>query len=99
MIEEMSLSLWLVNLFSRRMKKTFNTSVASSEVSFKSLKDVNSNYINKKLTVPITMHTLYYSDNKGNQWNVGFVVEEETRRLLYELWIKNGEPIAYELYE
>ncbi|MED1203288.1 hypothetical protein [Heyndrickxia acidicola] len=82
MFEEVNLGL--INLFSQRMKKTFNTSVVSSEVSYKSLNVVNHNSIYKKLITLTTLHTLNYSDNKRNQWNAGFVVEEVTRRLFMD---------------
>jgi hypothetical protein len=97
MIEEMNLRL--VNLFSQRMKNIFNVFVPLTNVCYTSSKDSFDNLIFKKLPPSMNIHTLSYSDEKGNEWNAGFVVEKETRRLLYELWIKNGEPIAYELYE
>lgn len=35
---------------------------------------------------------------RGYEWIAGFVIEEGNGRKLYEVWIRNGERIAYELY-
>ncbi|MEK4167493.1 hypothetical protein NST18_13690 [Anoxybacillus sp. FSL W8-0104] len=52
----------------------------------------------EKLPNPLLLEALMYVDAEGYEWIAGVVVNEETRKKLYEVWIKNGEPIAYEIY-
>lgn len=37
-------------------------------------------------------------DENRNEWIAGVVKNQETGEKLYEVWIKNGELIAYEIY-
>lgn len=95
-----------VNWFIVRMKKTFNTVVSYDEVSYEAYdfyhEDLDDLLVPaehlKKLPNPLLFETLSNVDEKGNEWIAGFVLEKESRRILYEVWIKNGEAIAYELY-
>lgn len=32
------------------------------------------------------------------EWIAGYVLDMKTRKKLYEVWIKNGEQIAYRFY-
>lgn len=32
------------------------------------------------------------------EWLAGIVIEESLGKLLYEIWLKNGKAIAYEMY-
>jgi len=41
--------------------------------------------------------TSYVDDNR-NEWIAGYVLEEETRVKLFEVWLKNGEQIVYKIY-
>ncbi|MGD6875658.1 hypothetical protein [Bacillus infantis] len=95
-----------INWFVERMKKTFNTVVSHDEVSYEDydfyheeLDDllVPAEHL-QKLPNPLLFETLSYVDGEGNEWIAVFVLEEGTRSILYEVWIKNGEAIAYELY-
>ncbi|MBG9545507.1 hypothetical protein ABE29_22970 [Cytobacillus firmus] len=95
-----------VNWFVVRLKKTFNIVVSHDEVSYEAydfyheeLDDllVPAEHL-KRLPNPLLFETLSYVDEKGIEWIAGFVLEKESRRILYEVWIKNGEAIAYELY-
>lgn len=52
----------------------------------------------EKLPNPLLLEALMYVDAEGYEWIAEVVVNEETRKKLYEVWIKNGEPIAYEIY-
>jgi hypothetical protein len=52
----------------------------------------------EKLPNPLLFETLSYVHENRNEWIAGFVRNEETKEKLYEVWIKNGEPIAYEIY-
>lgn len=95
-----------VNWFVKRMEKTFNTVVSHDEVSYEAYdfyhEDLDDLLVPaehlKKLSNPLLLETLSYVDDKGIEWIAGFVLEEETRRILYEVWIKNGEALAYDLY-
>jgi hypothetical protein len=89
-----------------RMKKTFSIEVKDDEVSYEAYdfyhEDLDDLLIPaqhlEKLPNPLLFETLVYVDEKGYEWIAGMVLEEETNRKLYEVWIRNGEPIAYELY-
>ncbi|WP_199445807.1 hypothetical protein [Bacillus weihaiensis] len=52
----------------------------------------------EKLPNPLLIEAISYVDDKGYEWIAGYLLEEETRRKVYEVWIKNGEQIAYEIY-
>lgn len=95
-----------VDWFVWRMKKTFNIEVQEDEVSYEAYDFyheeldellVSAEHLGK-LPNPLLFETLIYVDEKGYEWLAGVVLEEGTREKLYEVWIKNGEPIAYELY-
>jgi len=95
-----------LNWFVYTMKKTFNTIVKKEDVSYESY-DFYHEEIDEllvpvehleKLPNPMLFETLMYVDENRNEWIVGVVEEEGTRKKLYEVWIKNGEPIAYEIY-
>ncbi|CAH0345148.1 hypothetical protein [Bacillus sp. CECT 9360] len=95
-----------LNWFVWRMKKTFKIEVQEDGVSYEAYdfyhEDLDELLIPthhlEKLPNPLLFATLMYVDDKGYEWIVGMVLEEETNRKLYEVWIRNGEPIAYELY-
>lgn len=98
--------MFFLDWFVSRMKKTFNIVVNENEVAYEAydfyheeLDDflVPAEHL-KKLPDPLLFETLSYVDDEGYEWIAGFVLEEGTRRRLYEVWIKNGEPIAYEIY-
>lgn len=52
----------------------------------------------KKLPNPLLLETYTFVDENRNEWLVGYVRSEETRELMYEVWVKNGDPIAYEIH-
>ena len=88
------------------MKTIFNIEVKKEDVSFEAydfyheeLDDllIPAEHL-EKLPDPLLLETLSYVDDDGYEWIAGFVLEEGTRNKLYKVWIKNGEPIAYELY-
>jgi hypothetical protein len=92
--------------FVRTMKRTFNVAVATDEVGYEAYEFYHEELDNylvpeehlEKLPNPLLLETLRYVDEKRNEWIAGFVRDEETGEKLYEVWIKNGEPIAYEIY-
>lgn len=98
--------MFYVDWFVGRMKKTFNIVVPKDEVSYEAYdfyhEDLDDLLIPaehlEKLPNPLLFETLLYVDDKRNEWIAGVVLEDETRRKLYEVWIKNGEAIAYEMY-
>lgn len=98
--------MFYVDWFVWRMKKTFNIEVKQDEVSYEAYdfyhEDLDDLLIPaehlEKLPDPLLFETFSYVDDEGYEWIAGFVLEEGTRNKLYEVWIKNGEAIAYELY-
>ncbi|WP_378210913.1 hypothetical protein [Anoxybacteroides rupiense] len=92
--------------FVRTMKRTFNVAVKIDEVGYEAYEFYHEELDNylvpeehlEKLPNPLLFETLSYVDEKRNEWIAGFVRDEETEEKLYEVWIKNGEPIAYEIY-
>lgn len=92
--------------FTGTMKKIFNVDVKIDEVGYESydffheeLDDllIPAEHL-EKLPNPLTIESISYVDDNGYEWIAGFVLNEETRNRLYEVWIKNGEQIAYEMY-
>ena len=88
------------------MKKTFNIEVQREEIGFEA-HDFYHEEIDEllipaehleKLPNPLLIEAISYVDDKGYEWIAGYVLDEETKEKLYEVWIKNGEQIAYEIY-
>ncbi|NRD77322.1 hypothetical protein HPT25_07395 [Bacillus sp. BRMEA1] len=88
------------------MKKRFHIELKKEEVSYESydffheeLDDllIPAEHL-EKLPNPLLLETLSYYDDEGYEWLAGVVVDESTLEILYEVWIKNGEQIAYELH-
>jgi hypothetical protein len=95
-----------IDWFIWRMKNTFNTVVLRDEVGYEAydfyheeLDDllIPAEHL-EKLPNPLTLETLSYVDDQGFEWVAGMVEDEKTRTLLYEVWIRNGQPLAYEMY-
>lgn len=92
--------------FIDRMNKTFHVSVPQNNVSYESYlfyhDDIDDSLIPvehfNKLPDPLLLQCYQYTDQWGNEWVAGIVIEEITRELLYEIWLKNGKAIAYEMY-
>lgn len=95
-----------VNWFVRTMKKTFNVKVLQNDVSYESYEFYHDELDDllipvehlEKLPNPLIFETLMYVDENHNEWILGVVEEEGTRNKLYEVWIKNGLAIAYDIY-
>ncbi|AIM14935.1 hypothetical protein HW35_00315 [Bacillus sp. X1(2014)] len=88
------------------MKRIFNIEVKRDDVSYEAydfyheeLDDllIPAEHL-EKLPDPLLPGTLSYVDDNGYEWIAGYVLEEGTRKKLYEVWIRNGEQIAYEFY-
>ncbi|MFD0050318.1 hypothetical protein ACFVHQ_13465 [Actinomycetes bacterium NPDC127524] len=98
--------MFYVDWFVRKMKKTFNIDVHEDEVGYEAYdfyhEEIDELLIPaehlERLPNPLLFETLSYVDDEGYEWIAGVVLEEGTRNKLYEVWIKNGETIAYELY-
>lgn len=95
-----------LNWFVYTMKKTFNIIVKKEDVSYESYdfyhEEIDDLLVPaehlKSLPNPLLFETLMYVDENHNEWILGVVEDEETRKKLYEVWIKNGEAIAYDIY-
>lgn len=95
-----------VDWFVKGLKKTFNVSVHEEEVGYESYdfyhEDLDDLLIPVKhlemLPNPLLLETLIYVDESRNEWLAGIVLDEDTKEMIYEVWIKNGEAIAYEIY-
>jgi hypothetical protein len=96
-----------VNWFVGRMKKLFDIIVVEDDISYEAydfyheeLDDllIPAEHL-EKLPDPLLLETLSYVDENRNEWIAGMVLDEDTRDILYEVWIKNGEAIVYEMYD
>ena len=92
--------------FRTTMKKTFQKEINPDDVSYESFDFqheeldellIPAKHLNK-LPDPLLFETLSYVDDKGYEWIAGFVRGQESGRKLYEVWIKNGKQLAYEIY-
>lgn len=88
------------------LKKTFHVAVKEADVGYEAY-DFHHEELDDllipaehlvKLPDPLLLETLSYVDDEGYEWIAGFVLDEKTRKKLYEVWIKNGEKLAYEIY-
>lgn len=92
--------------FVETMKKTFKIVVKRDDVGYEAYEfyheEIDELLIPaehlEKLPDPLLIETLLYVDEEGYEWIAGYVLDEETRNKLYEVWIKNGEQIAYQFY-
>lgn len=92
--------------FIERMEKTFHTTVSQKKVSGETYgfnhEDIDDSIIPVEhlglLPNPLRLQSYTYADQLGNEWIAGIVVEAATNKLLYEIWLKNGKAIAYEIY-
>lgn len=92
--------------FIERMKKTFHTIVPKKKVSCETYgfyhKDIDDSIIPvehlRLLPDPLQLQSYIYTDELGNEWIAGIVLESTTKKLLYEIWLKNRKSLAYEIY-
>jgi|SRR5699024_5075463 len=92
--------------FIDRMKKKLYVSVSKHNVSYEAYlfyhDDIDDSLIPiehlSQLPNPLLLQTYQHLDLYNNDWIVGIVIEEDTRELLYEIWLKNGKAIVYEMY-
>lgn len=92
--------------FEETMKKVFNIKVNKDDLSMEGYKlhheEIDENLIPSEHLVhlpnPLFIELVSYSDPKQNEWIAGYVISEEKEKKIYEIWLKNGEPIAYETY-
>jgi hypothetical protein len=88
------------------MKRIFNIEVKSEDVGYEAYdlyhEEIDDYLIPvehlEKLPNPLLIETLSYVDDDGYEWIAGYVLDAGKRKKLYEVWIKNGEQIAYEIY-
>lgn len=92
--------------FLDRMANTFRANVSKHDLSYEAYmfyhEDIDDTIIPlehlSKLPEPLLLQTYMYTDEKQNEWIAGIVIDQETRELLYEIWLKNGKSIIYEMY-
>lgn len=97
---------YAVRWFIDRMQKTFNILVSKDNVSYEAYvfnqEDINDSLIPvehlHELPDPLPLQCYQHTDRCGNEWVAGMVIEEGTKKLLYEIWLKNGKAVAYEIY-
>ncbi|MCI1592507.1 hypothetical protein [Heyndrickxia oleronia] len=88
------------------MKRIFNIDVKWGEVGYETYdfyhEEIDDLLIPaehlEKLPNLLTIGSLSYVDDNGFEWIAGFVLGEGMKERLYEVWIRNGEQIAYEMY-
>lgn len=99
--------LYDVNWFVRRFKRIFHEEISSNSISYEAQKlhrsEINTMLIPekhlKKLPKCMLIQIYIAKDKWETDWLAGIVIDEKTRNILYEFWLKNGEVIAYEFYE
>lgn len=92
--------------FVRKMKMTFHIVVKEEEIGYEAYEFYHEELDDLlipaehlvNLPNPLLLETISYIDKGGYEWIAGFVIDEDTREKLYEVWIRKGEQIAYELY-
>ncbi|GGJ80855.1 hypothetical protein GGR02_003519 [Anoxybacillus voinovskiensis] len=96
----------MLEWFMAKMKREFGVEVRLEEVGYEAYtfdhEEIDELLIPDehvaKLPNPLLLEAFMYADAEGNEWIAGVVVEEETREMLYEVWIKNGKRICARLY-
>lgn len=92
--------------FVRTMKRTFNVAVNIDEVGYEAYEFYHEELDNylvpaehlEKLPNPLLLEALMYVDAEGYEWIAEVVVNEETRKKLYEVWIKDGKKLSCNIY-
>lgn len=95
-----------IDWFVGTMKKTFGIEVKREDVGYEAYdfyhEEIDDLLIPavhlEKLPDPLLIETLSYVDDEGYEWISGYVLDMEMRKKLYEVWIKNGEQLAYKMY-
>lgn len=89
-----------------RIKKLFGKEVTIDEVGMESHlfehSDIDSSVVPLEhlqlLPDPVRFETYVYIDSERKEWITGMVYDTMTHRLVYEVWMKAGKTVAYELY-
>lgn len=92
--------------FFYRMKKSFQLEVQKENVSYEAHtlthEDIDDSLIPvehlDRLPNPLLLQSYLYEDSNDMEWIAGIVIEENTGKLLYEVWLKNGKALAYEIH-
>ncbi|QHC05474.1 hypothetical protein GRQ40_17150 [Anoxybacillus sp. PDR2] len=95
-----------IDWFVEKMKSEFNMEVPHDEVGYEAYEFYHDEIDEllvpaehlEKLPNPLLLEALMYVDAEGYEWIAGVVVNEETRKKLYEVWIKDGKQISYKIY-
>ncbi|MED0686101.1 hypothetical protein [Anoxybacillus ayderensis] len=96
----------MLEWFIAKMKHEFGVEVKMEEVGYEAYafdhEEIDELLIPaehvKKLPNPLLLEAFMYVDAEGIEWIAGVVVEEGTREMLYEVWIKDGKRICACLY-
>ncbi|MFF3100944.1 hypothetical protein [Viridibacillus arvi] len=94
-----------VDWFAYKMKKVFRIDVEKKDVSFEAYEfeheDIDDLIVPSehlvKLPNPLLFKTFQYVDDKRNDWIASVVLGNDGANL-YEVWIKNGKSIAFEMH-
>lgn len=92
--------------FVERFKRVFQGTIGSNNISYEAQKlhraEIDTTLIPedhlRKLPEWMLIQIYTAKDEQGADWLAGIVINEKTRNLLYEFWLKDGEVIAYEFY-
>ena len=92
--------------FVRTMERTFNVAVNIDEVGYEAYEFYHDEIDEllvpaehlEKLPNPLLLEALMYVDAEGYEWIAGVVVNEEMRKKLYEVWIKDGKKLSCNIY-
>lgn len=96
----------MLDWFIAKMKRQFGVEVRLEEIGYEAYgfdhEEIDELLIPDehvaKLPNPLLLEAFMYADAEGNEWIAGVVVEEGTREMLYEVWIKDGKRIGCTMY-
>ncbi|MDE8565255.1 hypothetical protein PNH38_15460 [Anoxybacillus rupiensis] len=96
----------MLEWFIEKMKSEFGVEVKNEEVGYEAYEfyhdEIDELLIPvehiEKLPNPLLLEAFMYVDKEGYEWIVGVVVDEETRDMLYEVWLKDGKRMSAHLY-
>lgn len=88
--------------FIDRMKERFETIVPEKSVAYEAYTFTHEEMDDslmpledlEQLPDPFLLQTYLYVDQEDLEWIAGIVIEENTRKLLYEIWFKNGKAMG-----
>lgn len=93
--------------FMKQMQDRFQLETVEKDVSYEAYlfyhEDIDEAIIPtedlKHLPDPMLLQTYLFIDDENNAWIAGIVIDKIERKLLYEIWRRNGKTLAIEKHE